>query len=59
MEHNKIYRNENKITIYINLLHKPTVRLCYEHQTGNEKTCSFSIWITVDHCMVHEHSNWV
>ena len=50
---------ENKITIYINLLHKPTVHLYHECQTGNEKSCSFSIWITVDHCLLHVHSNWV
>jgi len=48
---------ENKITMYINLLHKPAVRLCNEHKTGNEKSCSISIWITVGQCMVHAHSN--
>jgi hypothetical protein len=47
------------IYIYSDWLHKTTDRLCNEHQNTKQKSCSFSIWITVDHCMVHVHSNWV
>jgi hypothetical protein len=48
---------EFKITIYINSLHKPIVRLWNEHQAGKEKSRLFSTWITVDKRMVHVRSN--